>query len=114
METIPAVVVDTPEIGMFKIAITDIGKPLWFGNYQTGKLTVYQANIIEGVPKQPCIPLVYVVSNQDIPELNLWGYEVYSTDSSLGGMIESLLKVIQNYYLELAVSVRNEQQHTVH
>jgi hypothetical protein len=114
MDTFPVETVSSPEVGTFKITVLDDKPVLWNGDYQAGKLCVYWADIVEGTPLQPCIPIMYTLYNQDIPEANFFGYEVYSADSSIGGIIDALLKVINDFYAKTLMEIRDGQQLPLH
>jgi hypothetical protein len=111
MDTFPVLEVNTPETGKFSITVLDPNQILWFGKYQTGRLTVYWADIVEGVPLVPTMPIIYVVSGQDIPEADLFGYEAFAADVTIGAMIDSLMNTINKFYAESVMAARHEQDY---
>lgn len=104
--------VDSPDVGTITVFIEDVKKPLWFGNYQTGKLAIYLGTI-KGKSLSPTIPLMYVTTEQDVIECNFVGYRCY-VPNDMKILIPDLMLDIDDVYKKALLDVKHTYQPTLH
>ncbi len=86
------------ELGDFNIQVARTAKPLWHGAYQTGKLTMYLADII-GATLKPINPIVFHVSDIYYPDFNLVGWYAADANTSDNDQIMQVLTYVNEAYV---------------
>lgn len=98
------------KFGTYKAWVVDVNMPLWYGNYEGGKLAIYKARL-EGVEATgiPCYGLIFALCNKKDPSMDLAGAVLADVVFSVAVVIGELLTYIHKTLLESVVNNKNEQ-----
>ena len=109
MSSIP---VSDPDLGDFVLTITDGQTPLWYGNYQTGKLSVYKPEIY-GTVTIPCFAMIAVIQ-EDWLEGDIVVYAMFTIQTLADAAVDYMKSKIDMVYGAKVLATRVIKNASLH
>jgi hypothetical protein len=96
--------------GSYLLKVADTNKPLWYGNYQEGRLAIYKASMEPIEPTSvPCYAIIYVIAGQPDSKMDSVGAVLVDIRVSYATSVGMLLENIKHKLIGMAMEDKNEQ-----